>query len=104
MSETEIKPDKRDTENNKIAAAIGYIGVLCFLPLLLKRKSKFAQFHAKQGLLLFIIELVGWFIPIIGWILYVVAIIYAVLGIKASLEGKYWEMPFLGAFAKKLNF
>lgn len=104
MSETEIKPDQKDIERNKIASAIGYIGVLCFLPLLLKRKSKFAQFHAKQGLLLFIIEIVGWFIPVIGWILYIVAIIYAVLGIKASLEGKYWEMPFLGTFAKKLDF
>ncbi|PIR06164.1 MAG: hypothetical protein COV55_04785 [Candidatus Komeilibacteria bacterium CG11_big_fil_rev_8_21_14_0_20_36_20] len=98
-----ITPDKKDIESNKVLAAVGYIWILCLVPLFLKQKSKFAQFHAKQGLLLFIIELVGWIIPVIGWILFVVAIIYAILGVKAALEGKYWEMPVLGKYAAKLN-
>ena len=62
MSDKEIKPDNKDIEDNKIIAAIGYVSILFVLPLFLKKNSKFAQFHAKQGLLLFLIELVSTYI------------------------------------------
>ena len=48
--------DPQDIKKNKKIAAIGYIGILCFIPLLLKPNSRFAHFHAKQGLILFIAE------------------------------------------------
>jgi uncharacterized membrane protein len=99
----EIKPDSKDIESNKVLAALGYVGIICFVPLFLKKNSPFAQFHAKQGLILFIIEIVGWIIPVIGWILMVVAIVYAVLGILAALNGRYWKMPILSKFVGKLN-
>ena len=73
-----------DVENNKIVAAIGYVWILCLVPLFLKRHSKFSQFHAKQGLLLFILEVFGWlifWIPLIGWILLVYVSVMAILGI-----------------------
>jgi uncharacterized membrane protein len=99
----EIKPDSQDIESNKIIAALGYVGIICFVPLFLKRDSKFAQFHAKQGLILFIIEIVGWIIPVIGWLFVVLAIIYAILGIMAATNGRYWKMPFLSKLVDKLN-
>jgi uncharacterized membrane protein len=98
--------DNKDVEENKIMAAIGYIWILCLIPLFLKRRSAFAQFHAKQGLILFILELIGWlifWIPLIGFLLYIVVILFAVLGIMSALQGKYWEMPILGKYAKKIN-
>ena len=76
------------------------------MPLFLKRNSKFAQFHAKQGLVLFIIEIIGWlifWIPLIGWMLFVLIILFAVMGIMNALQGKYWEMPVLGKYARKIN-
>ena len=100
---TEIKKDKKDIENNKIIAALGYVWILCLIPLFLKRNSKFAQFHAKQGVLLLIVEIVAFVIPVIGWLLYMIALAYALIGIKSALEGKYWEMPILGKHASKLN-
>ncbi len=99
----EIKKDKKDIEDNKIIAALGYVWILCLVPLFLKRNSKFAQFHAKQGVLLLIVETVAFIIPVIGWFFYIIALIYALIGIKSALEGKYWEMPILGKYAFKLN-
>lgn len=98
-------PD-RDMEDNRVLAAVGYVWILCLIPLFLKRNSQYAQFHAKQGLVLFIAEIVGWlvfWIPLIGWILYVYVIVMAVLGIMNALQGKYWEMPFLGKYARRIN-
>lgn len=102
-----MEVDKKDIEENSVVAAMSYIYILCLLPLFLKRKSKFAQFHAKQGLLLFIVEvLLGWFFPfpIIGWALGLLVLLLAFLGVVNALNGKYWEMPFVGRYAKKLNF
>ena len=94
--------DNKDVEENKTLAAIGYVGILCFVPLLLKKDSKFAQFHAKQGLILLILEVLG-FIPVIGWALFVIAVVFSLLGIINAMDGKYWKMPFFHQFGSKLN-
>ncbi|MBT4209478.1 MAG: hypothetical protein HOE19_00990 [Candidatus Komeilibacteria bacterium] len=102
-----MEVDKKDVEENGVMAALSYVWVLCFIPLFLKRKSKFAQFHAKQGLLLFGVEILGsWFfpIPIIGWALGLVVMLLAILGVVNALSGNLWEMPFLGRYAKKMKF
>ena len=101
---------KKDIEENKLIAAIGYIGILCLIPLLLKPKSQFAKFHGKQGLILVIGEVINMFIgivPVIGWLLAIIGsialIILSLLGILKAFNGEYWEMPYLGEYAKKIN-
>ena len=106
MNDEKNKGDSKDIEENKSIAAIGYIWILCFIPLLLKRDSKFAQFHAKQALVLFIVEVIVGFIvwvPFIGWILGLAVLVLAIMGILQALQGNYWEMPLIGQFAKKFN-
>ncbi len=106
MNDEKIKGDSKDIEENKSIAAVGYIWILCFIPLLLKRDSKFAQFHAKQALVLFIVEVIVGFIvwvPFIGWILGLAVLVLAIMGILQALQGNYWEMPLIGQFAKKFN-
>ncbi len=105
-----VQGKKSDVDDAKVFAAIGYIWVLCLVPLLLKRKSSFAQFHAKQGLILFIFEIllsVLWIIPILGWLAaflgWIFVIIMIGLGILKSLQGEYWEMPILGRYAKSIE-
>jgi len=96
----------KDVEDNKVIAAIGYVWILCLVPLFLKRHSKFAQFHAKQGLVLFIVEIFGWlifWIPLVGWLLGVLILIFAILGIMNALQGNYWEMPILGKYTSKID-
>ncbi len=106
--------DNKDVEDNKVIAAIGYLWILCLIPLLGKKDSKFAQFHGKQGLVLTVISVILWvvgfvlmFIPVIGWLILFVAwitlIVLAVMGIIKALNGEYWEMPVLGEYAKKIK-
>ena len=106
MAEAQVPRDQKDIEENKTIAALGYVWILCLVPLILKRKSPFAQFHAKQGLILFIVEVIGSFIfwiPIIGWALFAIVGILAIIGIVQALDGKYWKMPIFGQFVEKLN-
>jgi len=100
------KIDPKDIDQEKAIAALSYVWVLFLIPLLGKRENKFCQFHAKQGLVLFLIEVVGWlvfWIPVIGWLLFLVVVILAIVGILKALSGKYWEMPILGQYAKKIK-
>lgn len=101
-----LEKNQRDIDSNRFVAALSYIWILCLVPLFLKRRSHFAQFHAKQGLLLFVIEIIGWiifWIPIIGWALFIMVIIYSIMGAQKAMAGKYWVMPFLGKYVSKLN-
>lgn len=49
--------DKKDINSNKGMALLAYLGPLCLIPFLLEKKSKFSEYHAKQGVNLFIIEI-----------------------------------------------
>ena len=102
----ELKIDSKDIKENKKIASLSYVWALCLIPLFFKRNSKFAQFHAKQGFLLFIIEIFGWIIfpiPIIGQLLFIIVILYSIIGAKKSLDGKYWSMPLLNKFVNKID-
>lgn len=101
---------KKDIEDNKLIAAIGYLGILCLIPLLLKPKSQFCKFHGKQGLILCIGWVINFFIgliPFIGWMLGLIGMaalaVLSIIGILKSLNGEYWEMPYLSEYAKKIN-
>lgn len=99
------KTDK-DVEDNKTIAALSYAWILCLVPLLGKRDSKFAQFHAKQGLILFAIEIVAglivWF-PIFGQLFMLALVIVSVVGIVKTLNGEWWKIPFIYEWSKKIN-
>ncbi|HRY63112.1 MAG TPA: DUF4870 domain-containing protein [Patescibacteria group bacterium] len=108
MPEEKKKAISRD---EKKMGVLAYLWVLCLVPLLARKDSEFCQFHAKQGLVLFIgsfavmflgmIPVIGWFIIFpIGWLIIVVA---SLLGALNAWQGKKWEMPYLGAYAKKIN-
>lgn len=92
-----------DAQENKVMGILAYIGILVLIPLLTAKESEFAQYHAKQGLNLFIIGIANSIfinIPIIGWIggsvialgLFVIAII----GIINAANGEMKELPIIG--------
>jgi len=110
MSEETQQLNSKDAADNKVIAAIGYIGILCLIPLLLKKDSKFAQFHARQGLVLFIAEIVVSFvniIPLLGPMIWfaasVVFFVVSIIGLIKALKGEYWKLPFLHEYAKRIN-
>ena len=64
--------EEKEIEEGKAFAVLGYLSILCLVPLLLKKDNKFALFHGKQGLILFIFEVAAGIIslvPFLGWII-----------------------------------
>lgn len=102
---TPITRDK-DVEKNKAIAALSYIWILFLVPMLAKRRSKFCQFHAKQGLVLFIVEVIAgliFWIPYIGQLIMLVLVIVAIIGIIKALNGEWWKIPYIYSWSKKIN-
>ena len=100
---------KEDIDGNKVMGILAYLGILVLIPILAAKESKFARFHANQGLVLLIAEIIlgavsgvlgG--IPLIGWIIStlitVVDLAFTVLGIINVANGKAKELPFIGKF------
>lgn len=98
--------DKKDIEDNRFVAALSYLWILWVVPMFFKRDSQYAQWHAKQGLMLFLVELVIWFffiIPVFGWMIWLGVVALSIWGAKEALDGNVWEMPVLGRYAQKLK-
>ncbi len=103
-------PEDKEIQEGKIFAVIGYLGILCLIPLLFKKENKFALFHGKQGLILFlgeialaiisIIPFLGWFVSFFGVLLFG---ILSLIGIIQSLVGNYWRIPVVADLADKFN-
>lgn len=89
---------------------LSYIGILFIVPLIAAKDSKFAMFHANQGLVIFIATIILSFasgiissLPYIGFIgsiisslVGVVAFIYEILGIVSAAKGEMKELPYIG--------
>ena len=97
-------------QEGKVFAILGYIGILCLLPILLKKDNAFALHHGKQALVIFIGEVlcgVLMIIPVIGWIfgpiISLVLVIFAIIGLIQAAMGNYWKAPVISEFAKKIN-
>jgi len=97
-------------DDAKIISAIGYLGILCLVPLLLKKDDALAQHHGKQGLVILIawvlLGAVGW-IPLLGWMIAVIGsailLILMIIGIIKALNGEMWVMPVLGKYAEQIK-
>lgn len=100
----------KDIDENKLVAAIGYLGILCLIPLLGKKDSAFCQFHGKQGLAIFIVWLILWvcnIVPFLGQLIWMlgslVLLALIILGMVHALNGEEWELPILGKYAKQIK-
>ena len=102
--------DPADIESNKVMGVLAYLSWLVLVPLLAAPNSPYARFHANQGLVLAIIEIVcsvvlgmlSW-IPFFGWVfgtvlslLGIVALVFSILGIINAVNGRAKELPLVG--------
>ena len=101
-----------DADSNKAMGILAYLGFLFLVPLLAAPGSPFAKYHANQGLILFICEMVLGvlsvvfaFIPFIGWLLSLITwlgalgcFVLAILGIVNAVNGKMEPLPLIGGF------
>ena len=132
MSENKIELN-RQSEVNRVSAAIGYIPFLFFIPIFANREDEFAQSHGKQSLVLFCtfiiiwvalwliililsgilghIFIIGFLFKGIAWLIHnvigsIVSIGYlvlAIMGIINASTGNYWRIPIIGAYSERLK-
>ena len=115
-TDTTAEFDQADITNNKAMGILAYLGPLVFIPMFAAKGSKFARFHANQGLTLFIAcgawsivySILNWIILAISWRLYFISsiiglcslvfLVLAVLGIVNAANGRAKELPVIGKF------
>lgn len=108
----ESKCDDKDIQENKFYAVISYFWILFLIPVLVKKESEFAIFHAKQGLALFVltviygvlsaIPFIGWFL--VSWIGGLILIVLFLIGVINALQGQCKELPVIGSWFKNVKF
>jgi uncharacterized membrane protein len=100
---------ERPSEERRMAAIMAYIPLLCFVPLIKMRDDPYAYFHARQGLVLFFIEVIAFIFSFphlsqLFWTVIIVGCIgAAVAGIIFAIQGKKYKLPVIGDLADKLR-
>lgn len=90
-------------QDEKLLAALSYLWILSIVIFLIKRDSAFVQFHAKQGLVLWIASIIFWFIPVLGWFLNLIILVLVIIGFVQALNGSEWKMPVVADLADKIK-
>ena len=114
---TEATQHPATAKSDKNTMAIfAYLSVLIIIPFLTDAKDvPFVKYHIKQGLVLLIFEVIGWFanvvlvwIPVIGWLImllwWIASIVFIIIGIMNVLNGAEKELPWIGQYAKRFVF
>ncbi len=131
MSSGTLEPSsgysEKDINEGKPLAAVGYVPICCLplflVPMLAAKENAYAQYHARQGAVLYILALAG---GIASWVFAFVCgmighglgcvggivqfgfgaviLVVMVLGIINALQGQAKELPVIGQFAAKLPF
>lgn len=106
----------KETENGKVCAILAWIfpiGLIWYLVDEKMKKNKFAGFHVKQSLILFIaaviINVIGSIIPVLGWFIILpignlIVFVFFLIGIIKAIQGEEKELPVIGKFGEKFKF
>ena len=100
-----------DINKNKGFAVISYIWILFLVPIFGAKDSKYARFHANQGLNLFLAELIlivitgllinipllGGLFNVFATLLSMVFLIFHIMGIVNAVKGRVKPLPVIGA-------
>lgn len=108
--------DASDVRQNKVMAILSYFGILVLVPVFAAKESKYARFHANQGLALFICE-TGYsvvygivrnvlnavsyhlnFIASILSLVYVAFFVLWIIGVVNAASGKAKKLPVIGDY------
>lgn len=87
---------------------LSYLGVLCLIPLIFGRNDEFANFHARQGLVLWIWGVLAIFslhIPILGAFFFSSSVFFILflsfVGLVSVQFSRMWRIPVIGMLAGK---
>jgi len=117
----QIGNEEQMIAEGKIFAVLAYLSILCLIPviyyttlrmipLVSSKVNKFAIFHARQGFVIFLLEvalLAANIIPVLGQIVFTVGALVlfslSLVGIFQVLRGNYWKCPIVSDWAEKFR-
>ncbi|HEB72572.1 MAG TPA: hypothetical protein ENI77_08120 [Nitrospirae bacterium] len=95
--------------SSQLLSMLAYMGCLCLAPLLINRTDDYVSFHTRQGLVIWVIEVLAGlilFTPTFGRFFFSAAIsiciLFSIFGVISVFLEKAWLFPFFGALAQKL--
>lgn len=89
-----------DVQKNKDIAAFSYLWIMSVVVYILKRESPFVRYHSKQGMLLFVLSVLVWFVPLIDRLLALVVLAGMVLGFIHAAQGQWKDVPLVGPVSR----
>lgn len=92
--------EQRDIRMNKDVAAFSYVWIMSILIYASRKDSKFIRYHAKQGIVLFLISIPVAMIPYFGRYLLFIVVGGMLLGFVHAAQGQYADVPIAGPLAK----
>lgn len=92
---------EQDAQQNRDIAALSYVWILSLVVYFAKRDSSFVRFHARQGIVLFLLSIIVWLIPYVGRLLELIILALVVLGFLNAAQGQQKELPLIGALARR---
>jgi len=101
--------EEQEIREGRFFAVISYVSFLCIITLVLKKGNKFALYHAKQGLVLFVMEVVAFIlaiIPFLGWLIgifgYALFLLVSLWGIMQAALGIYCRIPVVSKISQEI--
>ena len=88
---------------SKVFAGLSYVSVLFILPHIFCKDDKFAMYHARQGLNLFVAGVIGDIVGSIfglGWVVALARLYFIYKGISNVVNGRKTPLPYIGNLLK----
>jgi uncharacterized membrane protein len=114
-STPEVKNEHKTPHDPTVMGVLAYLGPLVLVPLLAAKDDAFAQFHARQGILIFAVEVIVYVLS--GMLLYgffflwqlislinLACLVFSIIGIVNVIQKKETPLPIIGHLTKYLPF
>lgn len=82
-------------------AMLSYLNILVLIPLIAGKNRPFITFHAKQGLALLAVSVVGvfsFYLPVFPWLFTLFVLICIIFGLVNVFTSKERRLPLIGKF------
>ena len=87
-----------------VLTLLSYLNVLVLIPFFGLRKSKFGEYHARQGLALLAVWVIGGFsfyLPVLPYLFVLFILVCMIYGIINVILGREHPLPLIGKLALK---
>lgn len=99
--------DVTGLDERRLMAALSYVGVLVFVPLLMRKDDPFVRWHVQQGLVLLagiiLALLAAAWIAAVGNVLFLLLLVVDLIALVQALLGRRWKIPGIGQLAEQFR-